>query len=110
MNRMAEARDEKLFFLTESQMKQMMDQFRIILREELYGKSSSVEYLGDVCTKEEASKALRVTRTTIYAMISDGRLDTTSDGRRVTTSSIKRYLGKLERGEAKRGRGAQKYV
>ena len=107
---MAEARNERLIVLTESQLKQMMDQIRSIVREELYGKSSSIEYLGDVCTKEEASKALRVTRATIYAMLADGRLDATSDGRRVTTSSIRRYLGKLERGEVRRGRGAQKYV
>ena len=47
---------------------------------------------GESVDKTTAGHILGVTRSTVYAMIADGRVQTCSDGRRVSVRSIARYL------------------
>lgn len=47
---------------------------------------------GESVDKTTAGHILGVTRSTVYAMIADGRVQACSDGRRVSVRSIARYL------------------
>ena len=47
---------------------------------------------GECCTKSKAAQILSCSRPRITAMIADGRLKTTCDGRRVDVRSIAAYL------------------
>lgn len=60
---------------------------RLDLEEDYYVKQH-----GELVYKTDAAKMLNVTRTTVYAWIDRGVLETDSEGRRVTTRSIYRYI------------------
>ena len=63
---------------------------------------SLVERHGYLLTKHEAGKLLGVCRQTIYAMIRDGRLEESVDGR-VLTESMAKYVSGKESCRSKRG-------
>lgn len=46
---------------------------------------------GESCNKNEAAEILGVTRCTVYNMLKDGRIKSTSDGKRIVTSSVVAY-------------------
>ena len=60
------------------------------------GRGTFAEYLietyGECVDKTAAARILGVTRATIYAMLADGRLSGSCEGRRVDVRSIARYL------------------
>ena len=47
---------------------------------------------GEYVDKTVAAKILGVTRTTVYAMLADGRIEGACEGRRVSVNSIVQYL------------------
>ena len=51
-----------------------------------------VERYGETVGKTDAAKILGVTRATVYAMLSDGRIAGACEGRRVDVRSIARYI------------------
>jgi len=60
---------------------------------------------GEYVDKTAAAEILGVTRATIYAMLSDGRIESACAGRRVDVRSIARYMNTSERtGARRRGR------
>ena len=64
--------------------------------EELLGR------YGEYVDKTLTAKILGVTRATVYAMLSDGRIDSGCGGKKVSVASIARYLhssGRQNRGE-----------
>lgn len=71
------------------------------------------EERGETCDKTRAADLLGVTRCTVYNMIKDGRIRTTSDGRRVVTQSIDEYKKTVEKDPnsfKKQRRGRRSYV
>lgn len=58
---------------------------------------------GEAVDKTAASKILGVTRVTVYAMLADGRIALSEDGRRVDVRSIAACLAK-RKGRSARGR------
>ena len=60
-------------------------------------RNVSSEERGETCNKNDAAKLLGVTRCTVYNMIKDGRIRSTSDGRRVVTESIDEYKNKVKK-------------
>lgn len=59
---------------------------------------------GDYVDKTVAARILGVTRTTVYAMLADGRIKAACEGRRVSVRSIAQYLQKPKIGEGGRSR------
>lgn len=59
---------------------------------------------GEYVDKTIAARILGVTRTTIYAMLADGRIEGACEGRRVSVSSIEQYMKKPKLGEGGRSR------
>ena len=55
-------------------------------------EASLVERYGESVDKTSAAKLLGVTRSTVYTMLSDGRILGACGGRRVDVRSIARYL------------------
>lgn len=47
---------------------------------------------GEMMNKTEAARLLGVTRATVYAMLADGRIKGTSNGKNVLTRSVVEYL------------------
>lgn len=69
------------------------------------------EERGETCDKTQAAVLLGVTRCTVYNMIKDGRIQTTSDGRRVVTQSIDEYKKTVVKDPFKKQRrGRKSYV
>lgn len=73
-------------------------------REELWHSENAladrlVSQYGGYVDKTVAAKIIGVTRTTVYAMLADGRIRGAYEGRRVDVRSIARYLN----ARAKRG-------
>lgn len=65
---------------------------------------------GEYVDKTAAAQILGVTRATVYAMLSDGRIEAACAGRRVDVRSIARYMNCSGCGVKRRGRkpkGAQ---
>ena len=60
---------------------------------------------GEVVDKTVAAGILGVTRTTVYAMLEDGRILGACGGRRVDVRSIARYLSQPGTGYGRRKRG-----
>lgn len=54
---------------------------------------------GEVVNKAVAARMLGVTRCTIYAMIKDGRIDASCDGKAVNVRSIARYMNSKRRAD-----------
>lgn len=108
---MAEARSGRVFIITDEQLKQLVGSIKAIVHEEISNNKNSLEDLGCTCTKDKAAEKLSVSRCTIYAMIRDGRLRATSDGRRVVVSSIHDYLEMQKQNQEKRSKkGKKSYV
>lgn len=82
---------EKRVAILESEMNGGMD-----TQEAVYADLSA-KY-GQNVDKSKAARIIGVTRATVYAMLKDGRLDSTCYGKRVSIKSIARYLAawKLE--------------
>ena len=59
---------------------------------------------GEYVDKTVAARILGVTRTTVYAMLEDGRIKGACEGRRVSVSSIAQYMVKPKLGEGARCR------
>lgn len=59
---------------------------------------------GEYVDKTVAARILGVTRATVYAMLADGRIEGACEGRRVSVSSIERYLKRPKLGEGGRSR------
>jgi len=59
---------------------------------------------GEYVDKTVAAKILGVTRTTVYAMLADGRIEGACEGRRVSVNSIVQYLMRPKLGEGGRSR------
>ena len=95
-----------IYMITQEQIVQIIRGVMEAVKEE---KKLSKK-LGETCTKEDAARAIGVTRCTIYNMIADGRLKTNADGKRVLTQSVYDYLEKIKRGEAITRRGRKRYV
>lgn len=57
---------------------------------------------GEYVDKTAAARILGVTRATVYAMLSDGRITGGCGGRRVSVSSIARYMTRQREGGARR--------
>ena len=53
---------------------------------------------GEYVDKTVAAKILGVTRTTVYTMLADGRIQGACAGRRVDVRSIARYMSQTEKG------------
>ena len=53
---------------------------------------------GEYVDKTVAAKILGVTRTTVYTMLADGRIQGACAGRRVDVRSIARYMSQAEEG------------
>ena len=66
---------------------------------------------GEYVDKTAAAEILGVTRATVYAMLSDGRIDAACAGRRVDVRSIARYMtcstSAKRRGRKPKGAGVQ---
>lgn len=63
---------------------------------------------GEYVDKTVAARILGVTRATVYAMLADGRIEGACEGRRVSVSSIARYMMKPKLGEGGRYRRGKK--
>jgi len=63
---------------------------------------------GEYVDKTVAARILGVTRTTVYAMLEDGRIQGACEGRRVSVSSIEQYMMKPKLGEGARSRRGKK--
>lgn len=61
-------------------------------KEGTQSEESLVLRYGESVDKTTAGYILGVTRSTVYAMIADGRVQASSDGKRVSVRSIARYL------------------
>ncbi|MBS5678538.1 MAG: hypothetical protein KHW91_02280 [Clostridiales bacterium] len=61
-------------------------------KEGTQSEESLVLRYGESVDKTTAGYILGVTRSTVYAMIADGRVQVSSDGKRVSVRSIARYL------------------
>ena len=61
-------------------------------KEGTQSEESLVLRYGESVDKTTAGDILGVTRSTVYAMIADGRVQVSSDGKRVSVRSIARYL------------------
>ena len=92
--RMAEL--ERRVQALEERNKALLSDGPIPLRREL----SLVERYGESVDKTSAARMLGVTRATVYAMLSDGRILGSCGGRRVDVRSIAQYLSR----PAQRGR------
>lgn len=106
---MAEVMDGKICMITDAQIDKIAD---IIYQKILEARRTPNE-IGETCNKNDAAKLLGVTRCTVYNMIKDGRIRTTSDGRRVVTQSIDEYKNTIEKDPnslKKQRRGRRSYV
>ena len=65
---------------------------------------------GEYVDKTVAARILGVTRTTVYAMLEDGRIEGACEGRRVSVSSIARYMMKPKLGEGGRSRRGKRRI
>lgn len=54
--------------------------------------AAMVERLGEACTKETARSVLNVSATTLYRMMSSGKIRTCCNGERVDVRSIAEYI------------------
>ena len=63
---------------------------------------------GEYVDKTVAARILGVTRTTVYAMLADGRIQGACSGRRVSVKSIEQYMLKPKLGEGRRSRRGKK--
>lgn len=63
---------------------------------------------GEYVDKTVAAGILGVTRTTVYAMLADGRIEAGCSGRRVDVRSIARYMARPSGGEGARHRRGRK--
>ena len=63
---------------------------------------------GEYVDKTVAAGILGVTRTTVYAMLADGRIEAGCSGRRVDVRSIARYMTRPHGGEGARRRRGRK--
>ena len=68
------------------------------------------ERYGEYVDKTVAARILGVTRTTVYAMLADGRIEGACEGRRVSVSSIAQYMKKPKLGEGGRGRRGKRRI
>lgn len=66
------------------------------------------ERYGEYVDKTVAARILGVTRTTVYAMLADGRIQGACSGRRVSVRSIEQYMLKPKLGEGGRSRRGKK--
>lgn len=84
---MEESKNVTFYMITEDQISEMIERSfkKLIEREE--NKTLSRK----VCSKSAAARELGVHRVTIYNMIADGRLKTTSDGKQIVVSSLIEY-------------------
>lgn len=55
-------------------------------------RAAMVARLGEACTKEQARKELNVGSTTLWRMITDGRIRTCCEGERVDVRSLAEYI------------------
>ncbi|MGN0775598.1 MAG: hypothetical protein ACI4MM_02855 [Candidatus Ventricola sp.] len=60
--------------------------------ENLLREETLVAQYGEYVDKTATAKILGVTRATVYAMLSDGRIEGACSGRRVSVRSIARYM------------------
>ena len=82
---------------------------RAIQQEHAYCRADELAArYGEYVDKTVAARILGVTRTTIYAMLEDGRIQGACEGRRVSVSSIEQYMMKPKLGEGGRGRRGKK--
>lgn len=98
-----------LYMVTGEQLKQFANQ---IVAEYIGSQKKTDQiFLKKTCSKSEAARYLKKNRVTIYNMINDGRLKTSSDGR-VITSSIYDYENGIddENGFVTNKRGNREYV
>ena len=106
---MAEVMDGKIYMITDDQIDKIAD----ILYQKILEARRTPSEIGETCNKNDAAKLLGVTRCTVYNMIKDGRIRTTSDGRRVVTQSIDEYKNTVEKDPnsfKKKRRGRKSYV
>lgn len=84
---MEKSRINEVYMITEEQISEMIERSfkKLIEREENPTLSRKV------CSKSAAARELGVHRVTIYNMIADGRLKTTSDGKQILVSSLIEY-------------------
>lgn len=90
---MANVVDGKICLITDDQIDKIVDR----LYQKIIEARNTPSEIGETCNKNDAAKLLGVTRCTVYNMIKDGRLRSTSDGRRVVTESIDEYKNKVEK-------------
>ena len=101
--------DGRICMITDDQIDQIVDR----LYQRVLEARRTPNEIGETCNKNDAAKLLGVTRCTVYNMIKDGRIRTTSDGRRVVTQSIDEYKNKVEKDPnsfKKQRRGRRSYV
>ena len=60
--------------------------------EDAHQEAMLVAKYGEHVDKTATAKILGVTRATVYAMLADGRIESTCSGRRVSVRSIARYM------------------
>ena len=60
--------------------------------ENLHREEALVAQYGEYVDKTATARILGVTRATVYAMLSDGRIEGACSGRRVSVRSIARYM------------------
>ena len=77
--------EQRVFALEEMLMK--ADELRFKTAEE-----ALVAKYGESVDKSSAARIMGVTRSTVYAMIADGRVEAAGGGKRVNVRSIARYL------------------
>lgn len=106
---MVEVMDGKICMITDDQIDKIAD----ILYQKILEARRTPSEIGETCNKNDAAKLLGVTRCTVYNMIKDGRIRTTSDGRRVVTQSIDEYKKTVKKDPnsfKKQRRGRRSYV
>lgn len=71
----------------------------VIRSSEVNRETVFVERYGESVDKKVAAQLLGVTRSTVYAMIADGRILAACEGRRVDVRSIAQYLSRSSRND-----------
>lgn len=94
--------------LDAEQVAQLLAAARVVDRH-----AAMVDKYGEACTREQAAKIISCCKTTINAMLKDGRIKPACDGMRVDVRSLADYIeGRTDKDRAARMRrkGMQRYV
>ena len=56
--------------------------------------AAMVDRYGEACKIEQACEAMNVSRTTMYRLVTDGKIKTACEGRRIDVRSMAKYIMK----------------